>query len=218
MRSSPNDQSGRIHKEAFVVNKIAFYCHTHTFLGGGGPRDLILTLCQTSISVLFALCLLSAVSRFYIRLQIQKQFAIEDGLFVAALCCVICSIVILFSATIDKLYLDQAVAVNLPNADIPPDFVQQSYDSHKWILICLILGWSAIMAVKFGFLFFFRKLIDCLQPLVIYWWLVTAYNVVVFGYGVSVYYLSCPYFHDPRSCKSNKKIKRKRKKKPQIAN
>lgn len=38
MRPSPNDQAGRIHKQAFVVNKIAFYrtlhTHTHTLLGG----------------------------------------------------------------------------------------------------------------------------------------------------------------------------------------
>ena len=112
----------------------------------------------------------------------------------------ICSIVILYSVTIDKLYLVQAFAVGLPNADIPPDLLQQSYDLHKWIIICLILAWCAIMAVKLCFLFLFRKLIDRIQPLVIYWWVVTAYNVVVFGYGVSVYYVICPSFGDPRMC------------------
>lgn len=159
---------------------------------------------QTSTAVLLAFCLLSAALRFYVRLHVQKQFSIDDAFFVAALCCVICSIAILYSVTIDKLYLVQAVAVDLPNADIPPDFLQQSYDSYKWLISCITLGWCAIMAVKFCFLFLFRKLIDRIQPLVIYWWVVTAFNVVVFGYGVSVYYVVCPYFGDPRICTSNK--------------
>lgn len=160
-----------------------------------------------STAVLFALCLLSAASRFYVRLHVQKQFAIDDAFFVAALCCVICSIVILYSITIDNLYLVQAIALKLPNADIPPDFLQRSYDWQKWMIICLILSWSAIMAVKFCFLFFFRKLIDRIQPLVIYWWAVTAFNVIVLGYGVSVYLVSCPYFGEPSMCTSNKRSK-----------
>lgn len=159
---------------------------------------------QVSTAVLLALCLLSAASRFYVRLHVQKQFSIDDAFFVAALCCLICSIVILYSFTIDKLYLVQAMTVSLPNAVVPQDFLQQSYDFHKWITICLMLAWCAIMAVKFCFLFLFRKLIDRIRPLVIYWWAVTAFNVAVLGYGVSVYYVACPYFSDPRICSSNK--------------
>lgn len=165
-----------------------------------------------STAVLFALCLLSAASRFYVRLHIQKEFLIDDAFFVAALCCVICSIVILYSVSLDELYLVQAIAVKLPNAEIPPDFLQQSYDWQKWMIICLILAWCAIMAVKFCFLFLFRRLIDRLQPLVTYWWAVTAFNVIVLGYGVSVYLASCPYFGNPRMCTSNKDPK------PQISN
>lgn len=168
-------------------------------------RFLTYILVQVATAVLFALCLLSAASRFYVRLQIQKQFLIDDAFFVVALCCVICSIIILYSVTIDNLYLVQAIAVNLPNAEIPPDFLQQSYNWQKWMLICLVLAWCAIMAVKFCFLFLFWKLIDHIQPLVIYWRAVTAFNVIVLGYGVSVYFLSCPYFADPRMCTSNKR-------------
>lgn len=160
-----------------------------------------------STALLFALCLLTAASRFYVRLHIQKQFSIDDAFYVAALCCIICSVVILYSVTIDKLYLVQAMAVQLPNAEIPPDFLQQSYDFHKWNTVCLMLAWCAIMAAKFCFLFFFRKLIDRIQTLVIYWWAVTAFNVVVLGYGLSIYYVACPYFNDPRMCMYIRHIK-----------
>ena len=118
----------------------------------------------------------------------------------------------MYSVTVDKMYLVEALSIGLPGADISPDFLQQSYEFHKWITVTLMLAWCAIMAVKFSFLFLFRKLIDRIQPLVIYWWVVTAFNVVVLGYGVSVYYVACPYYDDPRVCTSNKHPQ------PQIAN
>ncbi|KAG7009687.1 short-chain dehydrogenase [Physcia stellaris] len=169
--SSPNFQAGRISKHAFVA----------------------------STAVFFALCLLSAASRFYIRLRIQKQLSFDDGFLLFGLCCLVCALVILYTMAIDKMYLVLALTTKLPNAEIPPDFLEQSYDFHKWITITLMLSWSAIMAVKFSFLFLFRKLIDRIKPLTMYWWVVTVFNIAVLGYGVSVYYLACPYYYDPRN-------------------
>ncbi|KAL8724939.1 MAG: hypothetical protein Q9181_006608 [Wetmoreana brouardii] len=54
------------------------------------------------------------------------------------------------------------------------------------------------MAVKFSFLFLFRKLIDRIPPLITYWWFVIAFNIVAFGYGLSTYFLICPRFNDPK--------------------
>lgn len=153
-----------------------------------------------STAVLLALCLLSSASRFYVRLHVHKQLFIDDAFFVVALCCMICAIVIIYSVTVEKMYLVQAFSINLPGAEIPPDLLQQLYDFHKWITVSLMLAWCAIMAVKFSFLFLFRKLIDRVQPLVIYWWAVTAFNVVVLGYGLSVYYVACPYYGSPKVC------------------
>lgn len=105
----------------------------------------------------------------------------------------------MYSVTIDKMYLVQAMIVRLPSADIPPNFIEQSHGFHKWITVSLMLSWCAIMAVKFSFLFLFRKLIDRIRPSIIYWWVVVAFNIVVLGYGISVYYVACPYYNDPRA-------------------
>ena len=110
----------------------------------------------------------------------------------------------MFSVTIDKMYLVQALVFGVPGADIPPDILQQSYKFHKWITVTLMLAWCAIMAVKFSFLFFFRKLIERLRPMIIYWWVVTAFNVAILGYGIAVYYVACPYYNDPRLRTSNR--------------
>lgn len=119
--------------------------------------------------MLFAICLLSATCRFYIRLRVQQQFSIDDWFLIVAICCLACALAILHSRAIDTMYLVQAVTTGMAGADMPPDFLQRSYEFHKWITITLMLAWSAIMAIKFSFLFLFRKLIDRIQYFVVHW-------------------------------------------------
>jgi heme/copper-type cytochrome/quinol oxidase subunit 2 len=146
---------------------------------------------------------LSVAARFYVRLGVQKQITIDDGFLIVALCCLISAMSIMYSVTIDRMYLAEAVAVGLPGVDLPPDFLQQAFDFQKWVTITLTLLWCAVMAVKFSFLFFFRKLIDRIRPLIIYWWVVTVFNVAVLGYGSTVYYLACPHYYSIEACKLN---------------
>lgn len=99
------------------------------------------------------------------------------------------------------MYLVEALSTGLAGAYLPADTLQEAYDFHKWITVTLMLIWCAIMAVKFSFLFLFRKLVDRIRPLIIYWWVVTVFNVGVLGFGVTVYYLSCPYYSSLESRK-----------------
>lgn len=147
---------------------------------------------------------MSVALRYYIRIFVQKQFSIDDGFLVFALCCLICALTIMYTVTVDKMYLAQALVVGLPGAQIPADFLEQVYGFHKWITVTLMLAWCAIMAVKFSFLFLFRKLIDRIPRLIVYWWVVTIFNVAVLGYGVSVYYVACPYYSNVELRKSIK--------------
>ena len=106
----------------------------------------------------------------------------------------------MYSVTVDEMYLVQAMTLQIPGLRIPPDFLQQAYEWHKWITVTLMLSWSAIHAVKFSFLFLFRRLIDRIRLLVVYWWFVVALNVVSLGYGLVIYYITCPYFSTAEIC------------------
>ena len=108
------------------------------------------------------------------------------------------SVAIICFVTVDRMYLVEAWILGLPGADTPSDFLHHATDFPKWATVALTLSWCAIMAVKFSFLFLFRRLIDRIKPLIIYWWVVTAFNVVVLGYGVCVFYVACPSHHDSR--------------------
>ncbi|CAO1598713.1 hypothetical protein XANCAGTX0491_002473 [Xanthoria calcicola] len=112
------------------------------------------------------------------------------------------------SVTLDKLYQVQALSAGLPKAidlgflvqDMPldPSFFRPVYQYLKWITVNQTLAWSSIMAVKFSFLFHFRKLIDRIPPLITYWWCVVAFNAIAWGYGFSTYFLICPHYNNPK--------------------
>lgn len=145
-------------------------------------------------------------SRFYIRVWVQKEFSADDAFLVVAICCLICAVVVMYSVTLGKMYKVQVLSAALPTAmsaglpieDMPPDapFLQPIHDYLKWITVVCPLAWCSVMAVKFSFLFLFRKLIDRIPALITYWWFVVAFNVVAFGYGFSIDFLICPYYND----------------------
>ncbi|KAL8666005.1 MAG: hypothetical protein Q9202_001742 [Teloschistes flavicans] len=82
----------------------------------------------------------------------------------------------MYSVAIDKMYQIQELSAALPFAlsigfhidDMSQDsqFLQDSYDFLKWITVSQALAWCSVMAVKFSFLFLFRKLIEheCALP------------------------------------------------------
>ena len=46
--------------------------------------------------------------------------------------------------------------------------------------------------------FLFRKLMDRLPPLIIYWWFVVGFNGIISAYGAAVYIAACPDFLEPQ--------------------
>ncbi|MCJ1384837.1 hypothetical protein MMC17_007955 [Xylographa soralifera] len=165
--SNPNDDAGRIHKSPFVASAL----------------------------VLFALCLLSACARFYIRVFVQKQVSIDDGFLLFGICTLICGIAILFTF-VDNMYMVEALIFDPQSAQLIPDFLDAAYDYQKMAAVTLILCWCSIVSVKFSFLFLFRKLVDRIPALIKYWWCVTIFNVVAGAYGIAVYLVACPHFYN----------------------
>ncbi|KAF7876780.1 hypothetical protein EAF04_001863 [Stromatinia cepivora] len=163
---NPNDHSGRIDKQAFLI----------------------------STGVLLAVGLVSAICRFYVRFRIQKDFGLDDGFLLIGICCIVIALIMQYSINMEPMYLAEALTHNPETAVMPPDFLQQVFEFQKWITVILMLTWTSIMAVKFSFLFLFRKLIDRIRPLKIYWWIVTIITTGILGFGISVYYLACPYY------------------------
>ncbi|KAI9885079.1 MAG: hypothetical protein M1823_003134 [Watsoniomyces obsoletus] len=177
---SVNDTAGRIHKAPFA----------------------------RSVVTLFVITLILVAGRFAIRIGLQRTFSIDDGFLLFGVLCLIAAVVLLFQL-IDKMYLGEALLFGTPVA-LPPDFIEQALDFHKLVTVCLILLWIAVCAAKFSFLFFFRKLIDRIRIMIIYWWIVLVFCVLTMCYGIAAYVLSCPKYGslEAVSCSNGPTIKR----------
>lgn len=130
----------------------------------------------------------------------KQQIAIDDVLILLALSLLIASSTVMYHEVLDRMYQLSALQEGI-DVEIP-DLMEMSYQYHKFYTICLMLGWTSFNAIKFSFLFFFKRMIDRLPTWMIYWWIVVVYTTGVMAYGFATRYVSCPYFNDPRERKS----------------
>lgn len=146
--------------------------------------------------------MLAVTVRFIIRFRVQKlSFSIDDGFLLVAFGLSLSSLVIMYTEVIWRMYIIVALQTHVPGVIAPPDWMQISFHFHKWVTVCGMLAWASVVAVKFSFLFFFKKLIDRLPLLNFYWWVVVVFNLMSFGYGTAIWYVGCPYFFDLRERK-----------------
>lgn len=154
---------------------------------------------QISTSVLFAVALLAVMTRFIIRFYVQKQkLLIDDGFLVIALGCLLTSLAAMYTEVLDRMYYIVELQNEAPGVTRTEDWLMIYHQFHKWVTICNMAGWCAVMAIKFSFLFFFRRLAERLQYFNYYCGFLIVYNIGCLGHGVAVYYIGCPFYFDDR--------------------
>lgn len=116
---------------------------------------------------------------------------IDDALLIFGTCCLICGLALLFTV-MDTMYMTEALVFGPQDIEIPSDFPNRVSYYYKLNGACIVLSWFAIMSIKFSFLALFRKLIDRIPFLIIYWWVVVILNIATSAYGVAVTMLVCP--------------------------
>ena len=139
---------------------------------------------------------MAVIARFLIRFRVQRQLPNIDDLFLTlATALLLVSAGFLHEEVIDRMYLIVSLQRQAKEEVIPgPERMQLSSQFHKWITICSMTTWCTTVVVKFSFLIFFKRLIDFILRWWLYWIFVTLYNVGALGYGVAIYYTSCPFF------------------------
>lgn len=186
---SSDEDAGRIHNPVFVVSNLS-----STTLKVNWPP-------KTTSSVFLGISLVSVCARFYIRFHVQKQRSIDDIFILFGTCSLIAAITLLH-VFIDKRYMIEAMIFGVAHFRPSTNDVQQAFDLRIKVTIFLILSWCSICSVKFSFLFLFRRLIDRMRYMFVYWWVVTIFNVAVFGYGCAAAMVACPYFNKREACRS----------------
>jgi hypothetical protein len=190
---APQDSAGRIHKQSFIVGRFAKsdagWISVLTILWGK----------KVSISVLLIPAVLGVFTRLFIRLRIQRQRpTADDWLLVISLGFLLASIIIMYMEVVERMYLIFAINQGMKDVSIPSNILEIAYLFHLWSDVCLLISWCAFSSVKLSFLFFFRKLIDRFRAWQLYWWVILIYTICVLIYGSLIFFVSCPYFFDPR--------------------
>jgi hypothetical protein len=143
--------------------------------------------------VLLIICLFTTLSRLYIRVFVQREFTFDDGLILVGFSCLVAGLV-LFYTIAEEQFLVSDLTYNGVDAlfRAPPNWLDQVMDYEKQVINSLLCTWAAIVCVKMSFIFFFRKLVERIRSMMIFWWVVFIFNLGVCGYGFSVYVLACP--------------------------
>ena len=71
------------------------------------------------------------------------------------------------------------------------DFIADINLIERLVSVFTTLMYTAIFAVKLAYLAFFRRLVDRISPLIIYWRVVTAITVLSFPVGIVLSFLAC---------------------------
>lgn len=125
---------------------------------------------------LFGAAILAAATRIYIRVIKLKQFTIEDGLLLFAVA-ILCAVTVLYYLTLDNMYnLLDLILLGMGDR-LLLDVIKAIPRESKEANTLSMLNWLVIFPVKFGYLFFFRKLVSRLRKIEIWWWCVTVFMV-----------------------------------------
>ena len=144
---------------------------------------------------------MAAFTRIGIRLHTRSRLHLDDFMLLFACICLVAATALLYHGTV-AIYFAEQLALNPKQlasvsaaTPVNPMAVETLLDQlvlfQRIIWSYLALTWTAIFAVKFAFLVFFRRLVDRLPVLTMFWKFVLACTVLVYGFCVCDAFISC---------------------------
>ena len=97
----------------------------------------------------------------------------------------------------DSLYLVEAITEGqIPSGVDLLTIESEGIRMHKLSVVFLVLGWTAVFAVKFSFLFFFRALTSRVRHMEFLWRGVVAMTIIAWLACCITSVTGCPYFDE----------------------
>ncbi|MCJ1307352.1 hypothetical protein MMC25_000998 [Agyrium rufum] len=155
---------------------------------GRVPEDVF----KPVVCFFYALALGGAFARTIVRWKVNRAFAADDAFLAAAIVFMTASFVILW-LSIPDIYLFQALSADPFAVVIPTDLMQRTSWFQESDKAYLAVAWTAIFSVKFGFLMFFRRLVDRLPKLATYWKIICAITGIFYIFCFIDGFVACPY-------------------------
>lgn len=154
---------------------------------GGRIPELAL---KVTAAVLYALAISAAICRSVIHVRLSQRLELDDGFLLTACICLTAATVFLFifmsGAYVHQLGQDPNLASSRIDMGEKIDWSIDMGNTY------LVLSQTVIFSIKASFLSFFRRLIDRLGRIIIYWKVTVTVTVIAFFFCASQAFISCP--------------------------
>lgn len=181
--------------ESPLRNKVPSTVHICSLYADTAPshRQII-----TGLS--YGIAISIALARIFARLHLTKRLYLDDWLLLFACFCLTAATILLFYG-LPTVYLIEATSLNPIGlfggggsgiTDLAV-LLQKINFFARFNWVYLILSWTTIFAVKFGFLSFFRNLVLRLPGIHQYWRVVVAVTAVVYLFSLVDGIIACPH-------------------------
>ncbi|KAK3171317.1 hypothetical protein OEA41_003401 [Lepraria neglecta] len=155
------------------------------------PPKISQTAFQASTGVLLGIVVIVAVGRTIARFYKSHRIAVDDGFFFLAVTTLVAGTIVLYF-DIPYIYLQEDVEAGLRAP--PANLVEQLIQDEKLQDATAVLLGTAVVSVKFSFLFFFRGLIRQQKRLMMWWWCILVVLIPTAAILMFSSFMSCPYF------------------------
>ena len=126
-----------------------------------------------------------------LQVRVHRRLQLDDWLLLFA-CLTLTVGTVLVLVNIEVLFFGEAVGLNPGLIQFPADIVQRLDSYQRLYYTYPTLAWTTIFSVKLAYLYFFRRLVDRLRSLIIYWRVIVVSTVVFYLSCVISIYIACP--------------------------
>ncbi|KAL1631267.1 hypothetical protein SLS54_000026 [Diplodia seriata] len=153
---------------------------------------------QIGIGVLTGSAIVVVALRYVVRHHHVRKLFLDDYLLLFGTACLVAATGLLYWF-IDDMFIFEAL-IEIPEqvtfaSVLANGEVGALLDSNKIIQSYLSMVWTAIFAVKFSFMAYFRSLgASFSRPMTVYYWAVVALTFASWGVCIGGGFINCPYF------------------------
>ena len=159
----------------------------------------MLLMCRkTEMNISLGIALIFALGRILVTIRQGYQFAIHDAFFYMAVTTLIVGTALTYiDVPYHYMQLDVQNKVQMPSSN----WVQYQLKGIRIYISAVAMLVATLLAVKFSFLFLFRRLFWHLDKIMIWWWCVLSFTISSATIVVSFYFIYCPHLDKKVSCK-----------------
>ena len=186
----PNDGTVKWENNRIRLQGLSFICihHSLCFLN-------VTEISQVSIGLFFGFAMLATIVRITTRLWLDKRLRVDDFFLLSSCVCLIAATGLLYHGTPAIFFAAElashpaaVLTSGLSQTDVLREIVL--FQRINWSY--LAISWASIFAVKFGFLAFFRHLVDRIPSMYDFWKGVVLFTGLVFAFSVCDSFIACP--------------------------